>query len=251
MWTVPATVPLASAADRPSEAVVVLAGILALLITTVGWPALRYIIVMAHFGGYATTMSFFGKVNTSTLGRGRSLPRYEFTGRRLAKVAIASSGYTGPPAFGLLGSFLLAKGQVEAVLWVSLVLLFLLLLSVANAFGWFAVILTGVILYVVARYAPDGLQELFAVTWVWFLLIGGVTHILDMRRIRRALKGTKEPDKDSDVVKLWKLAWIPPPVGVALFWLLAVAGLILGSGIMLGLVETPSLPPPTPTPTPT
>ncbi|MGN9909048.1 M50 family metallopeptidase [Phytohabitans sp. LJ34] len=248
-----ATLPLAAAYEPPSAAVVVLAGILALLITTVGWPTLRHIIAMAHLGGYATAASFVGKVTGVELTRGRALLKYEHPGSWLAKFAVAWSGYTGPPAFGLLGSFLLVKGQVEAVLWVSLVLLFLLLLSVANWFGRIAVILTGVALWAVARYAPDGLRELFAVTWVWFLLIGGVVNTVDLRRIRRAMKADKKPDKKSDVVKLWQLAWIPPPIGVALFWLLSVAALVVGAGVMLGLVEMPSAPaaPAAPTATPT
>lgn len=254
MWTVRATLPLAAPFESPSAAVVVLAGILALLITTVGWPTLRHIIGMAHLGGYATAGSLVGgRVGSLKLGRGRGLPKYDYPGRRLSKAVIALAGYTGPPAFGLLGSFLLVKGQVEAVLWVSLVLLFLLLVSVANWFGRLAVILTGVALWAIARYAPDGLRELFAVTWVWFLLIGGVAHIVDLRRIRRTMKADKKPDKESDVMKLWQLAWVPPPIGVALFWLLSVAALVLGAGIMLGLVETPSAPaaPAAPTTTPT
>jgi len=255
VWTVRDSLTLAAASEPPSEAVVVLSGILALLITVVGWPMLTHVITIAHEGGHATAASLSGgRVNFVELFRtGDGNTDFNYSGGKGAIAFIGSAGYIGPSVFGLLGSFLLTRGQFEAILWISLVLVGILLLNVKNPFGWLSAILTGIVLFVMARYAPDGLQELFAVTWVWFLLFGGYGDVLGLRKLRRLAKAAKKPDKKSDARKLGDKTGIPAPFWVALFWLCAVAALILGGGIMLGLVELPSPPPvpaaPRPTPT--
>lgn len=253
MWTVRVTLPLA-AADAPSAAVAVLAGIVALSITAIAWETLRRIITMTHEGSHAMAAWLVdSRVYSVVLSRDKNLTKRAATGRRSSEVLIKSAGYIGPSFFGLLGSLLLVRGQVEPVLWISVVLLGLLLLKVATWFGRIGVTLTGAVLFVMARYAPDALQTLFAATWIWFLLIGGFGNVIRLHHARQAAKAAKKPDKSSDVYALWKLILVPPPVGVALFWLGSLAALILGAGILLGLVEAPSGPPapaaPTATPT--
>ncbi|WP_460849384.1 M50 family metallopeptidase [Phytohabitans suffuscus] len=230
--------PLAASVEPPSQVLVVAAGILALLITVIGWPLLTHVIAIAHEGGHATAASVSGgrvvAVRLERSGNGRT----DFAaGKGQSTLAfIGSAGYIGPSVFGVLGSFLLVKGQVEAILWASLVLVGILLLNVANPFGWFSSLLTGIVLFLVARYAPDAPQTLFAVTWVWFLLFGGYGDVLGLRKVRRALRAAKKRDEETDAGILGKQTWVPAPIWVALFWLGAVAGLLLGAGIMLGMV---------------
>jgi hypothetical protein len=248
VWTVRVTLPLAATAEPPSEALVVLAGILALLITVIGWPMLTHVITIAHEGGHATAASLSGgRVVSVRLDRdGGGKTRSEVPKRKSAAAFVGAAGYAGSSVFGLLGSFLLVKGQFEAILWVSLVLVCVLLLNVVNLFGWVSALLSGILLFVVARYAPGGFQELFAVTWVWFLLFGGYGDVLGLRKARRALKAAKKPD-ETDAGLLGKDTWLPAPFWVALFWLFAVAALILGAGIMLGMVFEPPPAPAAPT----
>jgi len=251
VWTVRVTLPLAATAEPPSEALVVLAGILALLITVIGWPMLTHVITIAHEGGHATAASMSGgrvvSVRLEHTGGGNTKGKFPKPGTAF----FHSAGYIGPSFFGLLGSVLLVKGQFEPVLWISLVLVAILLLNVVNLFGWVSALLTGVVLFVVARYAPDGFQELFAVTWVWFLLFGGYGDVIGLRKLRRAIRATKKPDEKTDAGMLGKDTWLPAPFWVALFWLFAVAALILGAGIMLGMVFESGSAPAAPTPTPT
>jgi hypothetical protein len=176
--------------DRPSRVLVVLSGILALVIAGIGWPVVQHVITIAHEGAHATAGSTMGRRVLRVLLRrtGGGETQVSPLGGRLTMAAIASAGYLGPSFFGILGSLVLFRTHAEAVLWISLVLLAILLPQVANWFGRFSVVLTAAVLVVVVRYAPDGLQTLFAFTWIWFLLIGGFVQVLVLRQYRRGMK---------------------------------------------------------------
>jgi hypothetical protein len=252
VWTVRATLPLAAATEPPSTAVIVAVGILTLFVTVVGWPMLTHVITIAHEGGHAWAASASGgRVLSVNLGRNGGGHTDAAHSKRFTTMAfVGSAGYFGPSVFGVLGSFLLVRGQVDAVLWISFVLVGILLINVANPFGWFSALLTGIVLFLVARYASDGLQELFAVAWVWFLLFGGYGDVLYLRKVRR-LATAKKPDKESDAYILGDKTWVPAPIWAAFFWLGALVALVIGTGIMLGLVELPALPPAPTAPAPT
>lgn len=252
MWTVRATLPLAAATESPSTAVIVTVGILTLFVTVVGWPMLTHVITIAHEGGHAwAASSSGGRVKSVLLERtGAGETRSDLPARTSALTFFYSAGYFGPSVFGVLGSFLLVRGQVDAILWISFVLVGILLINVVNPFGWFSALLTGIVLFLVARYASDGLQELFAIAWVWFLLFGGYGDVLGLRKVRR-LATAKKPDKKSDAAILGEKTWVPAPIWVGIFWLGAVAALLLGVCILLGLVELPALPPEPTAPAPT
>jgi hypothetical protein len=94
-------------------------------------------------------------------------------------MAVTFVGYLGPSAFGLLAAVLIAHGLIVAVLWTGLILLFILLLSVRGMFGFMLVAGTGVLLFLVVRYAPAFIEAVTAYALSWILLLGGVRQVLE------------------------------------------------------------------------
>jgi hypothetical protein len=218
--------------DR-SEIMVVGAGFLAFAVSLIVWPIVRFAITIAHEGGHAVTASMMGgKVNSIKLHRtGGGVTHFKDTGP-FGTFLTALAGYTGPSIFGLIGAMLLSKGHVDAVLYLSLFFLVLALLRTGNFFGGLAVVLTGAMVFVVARYGSSGQQTFFAYTWVWFLLFGGFGHVLALQRLRGEGK-----DDSSDAFQLKAMTFLPASLWSGFFWLGSLAALVYGGGILLGLVQ--------------
>lgn len=88
-------------------------------------------------------------------------------------------GYLGPSLFGLGAAELIALGHIVAVLWLALLALALLLPLLRTVFSVVCVILTGSLLYLVARYATVGAQVAVGYGVAWYLLLSGIRMVIE------------------------------------------------------------------------
>src|SRR5205814_8719424 len=114
-----------SAAPAGSQSVVVMSGLVALVLSLIVWPVVRFAVTIAHEGGHALTASMMGgtvrsiHVYRNKDPRGRGLTTWSGVGP-VGRFFTTLAGYVGPSIFGLGGSVLLAGGHSAAVLWLSL-----------------------------------------------------------------------------------------------------------------------------------
>jgi hypothetical protein len=133
-------------------------------------------------------------------------------------------GYIGPSAAGLIAALLISTGRMYAVLWLGLVLVAVMLLAVRNFFGALAIITSGVLLYLVARYGTTAVERAAAYFVAWFLLISGTK--LAFGNIRRPKKIT-DAEKLANMTYVWEWVW-------CWLWLaLAIAALAVGGRILI------------------
>lgn len=155
-------------------------GIAALLTVMfpVTWSFVRYFSTMAHEGFHAIVDSTVGfritgvrlnllgaKGKTSVSGEASSFPSLML-------------GYLGPSAFGLAAAKLISVGHSDAVLWLSLGLLLLLLAQVRNIIGILLIAIAGYVIYIFARYGTVSRQTMAAYGIAWLLLLSGVRWVL-------------------------------------------------------------------------
>jgi hypothetical protein len=144
------------------------------------WPVVRHVSLIAHEGAHAVMGSALGhKVTGVILSRNgdgeTTIPTLRGRG---AGIPTGLVGYLGPSLFGLGAAKLIAVGHILAVLWLALLALAILLPLLRTRFGVMSVLLTGGLLYLVARYAPVGAQEAVAYGIAWFLLLAAIKVVL-------------------------------------------------------------------------
>jgi len=208
--------------------VVAVSGAVALLIVLTGdaWRLARNVITIAHEGGHALASVLSGRrlegirlhADTSgeTFSRGRS------TGPGV--VITAAAGYLTPPLLGAGSAWLLASRHVTAMLWLALVLLVATLLLIRNAYGIVAVLFAAGAVFAVSWLASPLTQALFAYACSWFLLLGGVRPVLELRGRRR---------RTSDADQLARLTPVPAGAWIFAFAVIAVAAVALGARLMV------------------
>lgn len=163
-------------------AVSVLIGAAALAAVSVQeiWLLTRHVNTIAHEGAHAIVGSAVGrKVQGVRLRPNAEGDTRTAGGKAPGSVTIGVAGYLGPSAFGLIAAKMIGLGHSDAVLWLTLILLAVLLLTVRNAFGFVPVLATGVLLYIVARYGSAGADSVMAYGVSWFLLLAGVRAVID------------------------------------------------------------------------
>jgi hypothetical protein len=154
--------------------------VLAIVILPATWLVVRHVQTMAHEGTHALVGSGAGgKINGVRLRPNSSGDTQVSSTGSAGQVITGAAGYLGSSAFGLGAAKLISVGHAVAVLWLSLLLLAVLLVTVRNSFGVFVVVATGVVLYLVARYAPVGTETVVAYLITWFLLLSGVRMVLE------------------------------------------------------------------------
>ncbi|HEY9418003.1 MAG TPA: M50 family metallopeptidase [Pseudonocardia sp.] len=213
-----------------------LAGLLALMIVWPHsvWRISRTAVTIAHEGGHALIAVLSGRrlsgirlhSDTSglTVSRGRpSGPGMIFT---------ALAGYVAPSLLGLGASALVVGGYTQLLLVMVLTLLLATLFYVRNLYGGFAVVVTAVLIGLVGWYGDPNVRVVFSAGVAWFLLLGGLRAVAELRRARRRWPG-------SDADQLAELTRVPPLVWVMLFLTVALASLGLGGWLLLGDVITP------------
>lgn len=140
----------------------------------------QHVNTMAHEGAHAAMGSATGQKITGVKLYGNGAGLTTMTSSRSAGGVLAGIvGYLGPSAFGLGAAELIRVGHAIVVLWVAIAALAVLgVLARKSAFGVTAVLMTGVLVYAVARYAPVGAQVALAYGLAWFLLLSGVQVVL-------------------------------------------------------------------------
>lgn len=227
----------------PPAALVVVTALLALVVVAVRplWRLARNGITIAHEGGHALVAVLVGRrlsgirlhSDTSGLTLSRGRPR----GPGMVFTLLA--GYVAPSLLGLGGAWLLAADRITLLLWLSILLLFAMLIMIRNGYGLLAVLATGAGVFAVSWYADPAVQAAFAYAVVWFLLVGGVRPVGELQALRR--RGRL---RDSDADQLAQLTRLPGLFWVGFFGLVNLAA--LGAAVVLLLwptvTETADLP---------
>jgi hypothetical protein len=167
------------------------------------WRLARHISVIAHEGAHALTGWSVGrkkirvKLNSDATGETGSLGPRTGPGR----IVTSFAGYLGPSLFGLGAAVLLANHQVEAVLIVAGVALFVILLQVRNSFGVVSVLLNGGLIVLVLKYGNAEIQAIAAYALSWFLLLSGVRFVF--------MHGTRAGDAYTlrDITPIPRFVW--------------------------------------------
>jgi hypothetical protein len=142
-------------------------------------------------------------------------------GRPAGDVAVGVVGYLGPTGFGLGAAKLIQVGHSAAVLWLTLLLLVLLLIVLRQAFSFVPVLITGGLIYLIARYGSVEAGAVMAYAVAWFLLLSGVRVVFD--------HGVNAGDAGN----LAKLTHLRPGFWVVVWLGGSLAGLIVGGALLV------------------
>jgi Peptidase M50B-like len=183
----------------------------------------QHVNTMAHEGAHAAVGSAMGRrVTGVTLrgnGEGRTLLAPSSGGGFILAGIV---GYLGPSAFGLGAAKLIQVGHIIAVLWLALILLaFLAIAARRSGFGITVVALAGVLVYLMARYAPLGGQVALAYGIAWFLLLSGVQVVLAHGR------------NAGDAIALREMTRLPRGLWATLWLAGSGAALVFGAGLLV------------------
>jgi len=203
-------------------------GALGVVTLSVAWVMVRHVSVIAHESAHAVMGSGMGgKITSVTMKRdGSGLTKVRSTGGRGSSIAVGVIGYLGPSLFGLGAAKLIAVGHAVAVLWLALLALAILLPVLRNSFSVISVILTGGLLYLVARYATIGAQIALAYGIAWFLLLSGIRDALELRRL------LEEDPGAGDAGILRTLTYLPSGFWSSLWMVGTVAALVAGGSLL-------------------
>jgi hypothetical protein len=217
----------AAAPGAPGADVVLVSGMFAASVTFAFWWALGHAVTLAHEGGHAVTVVLLGgRVTNIAVNHDRTGLTSYFLGA-YRDFFVAFNGYVGPSLFGVVGAVVLRYGYPSAVLWGSLVLLALALLVASTWFGRGVIVTVGWLLFTFARSGSVDLQLFAACAWIWFLLVGGLVHIV------------KHGRHGADHGWLRDHTLIPTIAWAVVFGAVAVASIVTSAAILLGMVELP------------
>jgi hypothetical protein len=192
------------------------------------WHISRGLITVAHEGGHALvallTRRKLQGIRLHSDTSGVTLTRGRPTGPGM--IFTASAGYVAPSLLGLGTACLAASGYIMILLWTVLVLLACMLLMIRNVFGVVSLLTIGGAVFALS-FAPPDVQSIGAQLAAWFLLIGGIRPILELRSKRRH---GRAPDSDAD--QLARLTPFPGGFFVFLFLLISTAALIAGAYLL-------------------
>lgn len=217
---------------EPSMRLVLITGACALLAVAVDvvWRHARGVVTIVHEGGHAVAALLTGRrltgirLHSDTSGLTLSVGKPRGPGM----VFTALAGYVSPSLVGLLGVVLLALDQVTVMLWAGVVVLACMLVMVRNLYGVLSLVVTGaVVLGVSLRGSPD-VQAAFAYGMTWFLLLGAVRPVHELRRQRR-----RGPGVNTDADQLARLTSVPASVWVLVFGLVTIGSLGTGGWLLL------------------
>ncbi|MFC4536785.1 M50 family metallopeptidase [Sphaerisporangium dianthi] len=205
---------------------------LGVVVYPTSWHISRGLITVAHEGGHALvallTRRKLQGIRLHSDTSGVTLTRGRPTGPGM--IFTAAAGYVAPSLLGLAAAWLTALGYITILLWTILLLLACMLLMIRNVFGVVSLLTIGGAVFVLSWFAPPDIQSVGAQLTAWFLLIGGVRPILELRSKRR--RG-RAPDSDAD--QLARLTPFPGGFFVFLFLLISGAALIIGGYLLTPL----------------
>ncbi|MDH2424101.1 M50 family metallopeptidase [Sphaerisporangium sp. TRM90804] len=216
-----------------------LAALAALLVVAypTSWHLARGLITVAHEGGHALvallTRRKLQGIRLHSDTSGVTLTRGRPTGPGM--IFTAAAGYVAPSLIGLGAAWLTAAGYITILLWTVLLLLAGMLLMIRNMFGVVSLLAIGGAVFALSWYAPQEIQAAGAHAAAWFLLLGGIRPILELRGKRR--RG-RAPDSDAD--QLARLTHLPGSFYVAFFLLVSATALVAGA-YLLAPIDLPPL----------
>jgi hypothetical protein len=114
------------------------------------------------------------------------------------------------------------------MLWAAAAVLVAMLVMVRNLYGALSLVVTGGAVVGVSLYAPEDVQAAFAYAMTWFLLLGAVRPVAELRAQRRY-----QPGAPTDADILARLTRVPGAVWVALFGLATLGALAAGGWLLL------------------
>ncbi len=220
----------------PPTWVIVVSGTIALLIVLNArtWSLARNSITIAHEGGHALASVLSGRrlagIRLHSDSSGVTYSLGERTGP--AVVFTFAAGYLTPSLLGAGAAWLLAAHHVTAILWLLLALLAATFLAIRNAYGVLAVLVTVAAVLAVSWFATTALQAAFGYTAAWFLLLGGVRAVAELQSHRRRSRRRGQVST-SDADQLARLTGLPGAAWVAVFALVCVAALVLGTRLLI------------------
>src|SRR5258708_18981657 len=139
------------------------------------WHVARNAITIAHEGGHAVVSLLTGRklegIRLHADTSGVTYSRGKRTGPGM--VLTAAAGYVSPSLLGLGAAWLLAAHHVTAMLWLLLALLAATFLTIRNAYGVLAVLITVGAVLAVSWFAAPAIHAAFGYTAAWVPLLGG------------------------------------------------------------------------------
>lgn len=201
-------------------AVAVLLGVSVLAVVALPtWLLFMYVDTMVHEGTHALVRSGTGGTVRSVTMQpdGSGLTVSNGGGSVMSGVA----GYLGPSAFGLAAAKMISIGHIVAVLWLAILLLAILLMMIRNLFGFCVVLITGLVLYFVARNGSVGSQTVLAYLLTWFLLVSGLRSVLGYS------------GREGDAVNLVKATYLPRVLWIGIWLAGTTFALVLGGSLLV------------------
>jgi hypothetical protein len=216
----------------PSSWLVLATGVAAALAVVVDgvWRWARGVVTIAHEAGHAVAALATGRrlrgirLHSDTSGLTLSVGRPTGFGM----VVTAAAGYVSPSVVGLAGVGLLAVDRVTVMLWAAAAILVAMLVMVRNWYGALTLVVVGAAVVGISWYGTDDVQAAFAYAMTWFLLVGGVRPVGELRRQRRY-----QPGAPTDADILARLTHVPGSVWVGLFGLVTLGALGAGGWLLL------------------
>ena len=216
----------------PPPSVVGLTALLALLavLSPRAWRVTRLLVTITHEGGHALAAVVSGRrlggirLRSDTSGVTVSSGRPRGPGM----VATLAAGYLAPAVVGLAAVGLLIAGHSVGLLWLVAGLLAAMLLQIRNAYGFVVLVLAGAALVLVSLRLDAVVQSALAYLLTWLLLVAAPKPVLELIALHRRGGG-----QGSDADQLARLTRVPALLWAAGFLLLDLAGLALGSVLLL------------------
>lgn len=217
--------------DPPATLVVITAAIALVVVAfRPSWRLARNGITIAHEGGHALAAVLAGRslsgIRLHSDTSGLTVSRGRPSGPGMAFTLLA--GYPTPALLGLGGAWLLSSGRITLLLWLSLALLFAVLLMIRNWYGLLSVLVAGGAIFAVTAYTEPEVQAAFAYVFVWFLAFGGFRPVVELQGLRWR-RGARQSDAD----QLARLTWLPGLFWVGFFGLVTLAALAAAVALLL------------------
>lgn len=222
----------------PSTATVVVTGLVALacLVVPRAWHLTRHGLTIVHEAGHAAVAVLVGRrlsgirVHSDTSGLTLSVGKPRGPGM----IATLAAGYPAPAVVGLAAAAALSRGYAVGVLWALVALLALVLVTIRNWYGLWAVLVSAALVVGVTVWGAPPVQVAFAHVVTWFLLLGAPRAVLELQAGRRASRRSGRADS-SDAGQLARLTHVPAVVWVGVLLLVCLACLALGAAWLVGV----------------
>jgi Peptidase M50B-like len=206
------------------------AGAVLLVVIDAVWRWTRGVVTIAHEAGHAVAALVTGRrltgIRLHSDTSGLTLSEGRPTG--FGMVLTAAAGYVSPSLVGLAGVGLLAVEQVTVMLWAAAAVLVAMLVMVRNWYGALTLLVVGGAVVGVSLYGTEDVQAAFGYTMTWFLLVGGVRPVGELRKQRR-----DQPGAPTDADILARLTRVPGAVWVAVFGLVTLGALGAGGWLLV------------------